>query len=229
MPWAVTTPSRVNGSVSSPAKVVHWGHEHGGRDARRSATAAGRRVEWIERERPDTLPSPTSARIYRFEEEEAPARSAGARTARRPARPARARLARRRRLRAEPGLAGAEPAGLDRLGRDDQRAADPARPGLADLRPHLAPRDREIHRAVAAMRRESQALESVLAIVAGRLAGESRGAGRGSGAADGPGRRGLGPARPGHPLSLARDRRARPQGAGARRMPPPRPGSISAC
>ena len=71
--------------------------------------------------------------------------------------------------------------------------------------------------AVAAMRSESRQLESVLAAVAARLAGESRGPFGGSGAADDAGRRGLRPARPGDPISGAGDRRARPQGAGARR------------
>ena len=60
-------------------------------------------------------------------------------------------------------------------------------------------------RAVAAMRRESQALESVLAIVAGAAQENRAVLQRGGGAADVARRRGVRPARPGHLLSLARD------------------------
>ena len=83
-------------------------------------------------------------------------------------------------------------------------AFGPGRPRLADVRPHRRRETERFTSAVTAMRGESQALETELAIGRGADRGEPGGAQRGSGAADEPRRRSLGPDRPGH-RDLARE------------------------
>ena len=144
--------------------------------------------------------------------------------------PARACLGRR-------GMAGWS-GGADRRQSADHRqldraglsAADPAWPRLADLRPHVAPRDRALH-AARSPRCAPKAPRSkaCLAIVATRLEENHTPADQRGGQADVARRRGGRPARPGRALSRQGKRQARQEIGSARKRPPTPPRSISAC